>query len=249
MKNYLLNLFLLLATGLSFAQEETVWKPASKESQAYHEYRLYMASPPYGLSKIRSILSKLTVEDGEEGDGTEKPTQATYLALTLREKFTYHMLHGETYAQICDAMPDIQDEHKKIFGQLPDMFGENHWADRQKQFLRANRDSVIAWIKTCATRDKRLGLNFKQAIVEINGRELIPFLIDLYKLQRKDYDILTVLMLLMENNEYNEFMVSASHKKLYGDKVNSYDAFLNFNIPNEELIIKRAMNFYNALSK
>ena len=78
---------------------------------------------------------------------------------------------------------------------------------------------------------------------------MIPFLISTYNVNKKDHDILTVLMLLMLNNEYKEFMNSLSYKKLYGDKAGSYNAFLNFNVPNEELIIKRATDFYNGLPK
>ena len=245
MKVFHLLLCLCIMASYTQAQEEISYKPASKESEAYNIYRNFMAEPPYGLKKIRSLLAKLTVDEND----VEKPDQSTYLALSLREKFTYHMLHGESYSQICDAMPPIQDEHKKIFGQLPEMFGENSWADRQKLFLRSNRDSAMQWIRDCSTKEKRVGLNFKHTIIEINAREMIPFLISMYKVDKKDHDILTVLMLLMKNNEYNEFMVSASNKKLYGDGVNSYDAYLSYNLPNEELIIKRAMNFYNGLPK
>lgn len=245
MKYSFLPLLLTLLTCYSYSQDEAEWKPASKESQAYHAYRHYLSRPSYGLQKIKSLVSKLTIDE----EDNEKMGQTTYLSLSLREKFTYHMIHGESYSQICDAEPPIQDEHKKIFGQLPDLFGENSWADRQKQFFRANKDSVMQWIKDCAAKDKRIGLNFKHAIVEINAREMIPFLISTYKTDKKDHDILTVLLLLMKNNEYKEFMVSSSNQKLYGDEMNNYYAFLNFNIPNEELIIKRATDFYNGLSK
>lgn len=243
-----LYLFLLLCatTICSQAQDEgEVWKEPSKESRAYHTYRNYMSEPGYGKLKILGLLKKLTPDE----EDNEKLKQSDYLSLTLREKFTYHMMHGESYSQNCDARPPIQDEHKKIFGRLPEMFGENNWSERQVQFLRSNKDSVMQWIKECVAKEKRLGLNLKHAIVDINGREMIPFLISTYKTDKKDHDILTVLMLLMKNNEYKEFMVSTSNEKLYGDEINSYDSFLNFNIPNEELIIKRATDFYNGLPK
>jgi hypothetical protein len=245
MKYYFLPLLLSLITCYSYSQDENPYKPASAASEAYSHYRNFVSEPPYGLKKIKPLVSKLMPDEAE----TEKLGQATYLSLSLREKFTYHMIHGESYSQICDLPAPIQDEHKKIFGRLPDMFMEYSWGDRQKQFLRANRDSVMKFIKDCVAKDKRIGVNFKHAIVEINGREMIPFLISTYKIDKKDHDILTVLMLLMKNNEYKEFMVSTSNKKLYGDEMTAYDAYLNFNIPNEELIIKRATDFYNGLSK
>lgn len=243
MKFYLSSLLLTLITCFSYSQDDVNWKPASKESQAYNTYRYYMSEPQYGKLKILGLLKKVTPDE----EDNEKLKQSDYLALTPRERFTYHMMHGESYSQNCDAMPPIQDEHKKIFGRLPEMFGEYSWAERQIQFLQSNKDSVVQWIKGCVAKEKRLGLNLKHAIVAINAREMIPFLISTYKTDKKDHDILTVLMLLMKNNEYKEFMASTSNKKLYGDEINSYDAYLNFNIPNEELIIKRATDFYNGL--
>jgi hypothetical protein len=108
----------------------------------------------------------------------------------------------------------------------------------------------MQWIQACVTKDRRIGLNYKQVLVDINAKEMIPFLISTYNISKKDHDILTVLMLLMKNNEYQPFMVSTSNKKLYGsDEYSSYKAFLVFNTANEELIIKRATDFYNGLAK
>lgn len=234
-----------LITAGAFAQEGETRKPVSKESQAYNDYRNYVSTPPYGARKVASLLKSLSVDENE----IEQLKQSDYLALTLREKFTYHMMHGESFSQICDLPDPIQDEHKKIFGRLPDSFFEHNWSERQQQFIRTHKDSVIVWIKECVAREKRLGLNLKHAIVVSNAREMIPFLVTTYNVNKKDHDILTVLMLLMLNNEYKEFMTSLSYKKLYADSINSYDAFLNFNVQNEELIIKRATDFYNGLSK
>lgn len=52
-------LFALVAVNtVCFAQEETEWKDASKESQAYHEYRLKLSRPPDGLAKVTALLEK-----------------------------------------------------------------------------------------------------------------------------------------------------------------------------------------------
>jgi hypothetical protein len=232
----------------AIAQDETPYKEPGKASSAQHDYRTWEAEPPYGLTKIKALIAKIKPEESTEGDGgTEKINPATYNALTLREKFTYHMIHGESYSQNCDAMPPIQDEDKKIFGYLPDIFGESSWGERQQKFLISNRDSVMQWIKALATKDKRVGLNYKQALVDINAVEMIPFLINIYKANKKDRDILSVLMWLMKNNEYQPFIVSASNKKLFtSDAYSSYNAFLVYNAANEELIIKRATDFYNG---
>ncbi|MCW3467858.1 hypothetical protein [Chitinophaga nivalis] len=237
---YLLLLAALLPASVLFAQEEgEMWKPASKESEAYHEYRLKETMPPYGLAKIKAMIAKVPFEEGE----LHKLSNKDYMALTLREKFTYHMIHGENFSQNCDPSPPIQDEQKKIFGVLPDIFYEYSWSERQTNFLQSNRDSVMALIKESVNRSKRMGSNYKKAILAINGKEMIPFLIATYNIDKKDHDILTLLMLLMKTNEYAPFMSSPSFRKLYGQDFN-YKAYLDFNTANEELILKRASDFY-----
>ncbi len=215
MKRYLLATLFFSPFAL-FAQEEGEWKEASKESQAYHEYRLKNTVPPYGLAKVKGLVAKITSGEDEQLSLNSK----TYLALPLREKFTYTMIHAEAYSQNCDVMPPIQEEQLKIFGHLPDAFDEYSWSDRQTDFLTANRDSVLALIKASVTRSKRIGVNYKAAILAVNGKELIPFLVSTYRLDNKDHDILTLLMLLMEKNSYKPFMDSASYTKLYGPESN-----------------------------
>ncbi|QHS63464.1 hypothetical protein [Chitinophaga agri] len=234
----------LLLPLAALAQEENTeetWKPASAESQAYREYRLKTTTPPYGLAKVKALIQK---NASSEEDFTVMPAK-DYLSLTLREKFTYHMINPESYSQNCDVEPPIQDEHKKIFGHLPDVYAELNWSERQRDFLQANRDSVMAIIKESANRSKRLGLNYKMALVEINAVEMVPFLVEFFKRDHKDLDILTVLMELMEQTKYEPFIKSASHTKLYS-KNSTYNSFLVFNQANEDLIIQRAMAMYNA---
>jgi hypothetical protein len=238
MKKILPLLFLLVAMS-ALAQDG--WKEASKESQQYHEFRLKLTTPPYGLAHVKELIKKIDYDD--ESGGAIKAK--VYEALTIREKFTYHMIHAEAYSQNCDAMPPVQDEHKKIFAYLPDAFGERSWSDRQSVFLKGHRDTVIALMKESIERTKRVGLNYKEAIIEINALEMIPFLIATYNATKKDHDILTLFLLLMKENEYSQFISSGSYKKLYGNESN-YSAFLNYNLANEDLIIKRATDFYNA---
>ncbi len=83
---------------------------------------------------------------------------------------------------------------------------------------------------------------------EINAKEMIPFLIATYNLTKKDLDILTLLMQMMKDNEYEPFLMSAYYRKLYSED-SDYMSYLNYNKGNEELIIKKAMEFYNAGNK
>ncbi|MFX1707359.1 hypothetical protein PV783_25545 [Chitinophaga sp. CC14] len=246
MKKIVAALLSVFAYSVCFSQEDGTWVEPSKESQAYHEYRLKISRPPDGLGKVLALIAK-TGDD--EDENTSLPPKKEYMALSMREKLTYHLLHGESYSQNCDAMPPVPDEHKKIFAQLPDAFGEYSWSQRQQNFMKANRDSVIALMSASIQRSNRVGVNYKKAIIDINGREMIPLLISTYNRDHKDHDILTLLMILMKNNEYAPFLSSASYKKLYADEETSYQAFLNFNTANEALIIERATAFYNGLPK
>jgi hypothetical protein len=245
--------FILLSFFISnilFSQEE-VWKEASKESQAYHDTRLKITTPPYGLSKVKEIIRTIKPDEGDESDdGLIKIDEKKYQKLSLREKFTYNMIHAESYSQICDAMPPIQDEQKKIFDYLPDDFDEYNWSERQTRFFKNNKDSVVVLMTESIKRTGKVGLNYKQVIVDIDATKMIPLLIETYKKTKgqKDLDILTIFMVLMKENEYKPFLESASYRKLYGEEA-TYGAYLNYNKQNEDLIIQRATDFYNASRK
>ena len=244
MKIYVL-LIVLLAEGFSTkAQQDTGGVQPSRESIACHARRVKITEPPYNLLKVKTLIALIHSTDDQEILDQKK-----YLSLSFREKYTYHMIHGETYSQNCDAIPDILEEDKKIFAQLPDIFGEYSWSERQLTFFRANRDSVISLMRSSINADHQVGLNFKSVMVEINANEMIPLLIRTYQMNHNDHDILTVLMLLMKNNEYPEFMLSSSYKKLYADRESSYSSYLAFNKANQDLIIKRALDFYHGVHK
>jgi hypothetical protein len=247
MKKFIPFLLVLVTTLPARAQDEE--KQPSEISRDYHHARQRSTTPPYGLEKIKTLLPKMkTVPDKDNEDvGTESLSEAVYSSLSLREKFTYNMIHGEWYFQNCDvSMPHFEEE-KKIFGQLPGVFGEQNWSDRQDKFFRDNKDSVISLIRESIDRAHYVGLNYKHVIVDINATEMIPFLVGFYKQQRKDQDILTVLLLLMLNNKYPPFMTSQSYNKLYAKEVNRYEAYLAGNTANQDLIIQRATDFYNGL--
>lgn len=248
MHNRISLLLLSLTISLTCLSQEE--KTPSKESQAYHKERERLTMPPYGLAKINSLTAKLKpVElDGDETVTALSPK--VYGSLSLREKFTYNMTNAESHHQNCDITPTLLDEQKKIFAHLPSPFGEESWSEKQDKFFEDNKDSVVAIMTESIDRSHRVGLNYKWVIVDINAKEMIPLLISTYNLDRKDHDILTVLLLLMEKNKYPAFMSSASYQKLYGVLKEDYDryytAHLDLNKANEDLIIQRATDFYNG---
>lgn len=238
-----LSVVLALLTPILLTAQDEEWKEASPASKAYHEYRLKTTVPPYGLAKVKALIKGIQQDE----DTHLKLNAKAYNTLSLREKFTYHMIHAESYSQNCDVFPPVQEEQTKIMAYLPDAFDEYSWSERQRKFMQDNKDSVMAIMKESIQRSGRIGVNYKEAIVEMNALEMIPFLIDFYKKDRKDHDILTVLLLLMKGVKYEPFVKSTSYTKLYGEN-SSYTSCLQLNAANEELIFKRAMDLYNAMS-
>jgi hypothetical protein len=220
---------------------------AYSQMDAYREFRAQPSIPPYGLSKIKALISKIKPQPDEDNSdmGISRLPQKDYDALSLREKFTYTMIHPEMYAQNCAIFVPQTNEDQKIFGYLTSWMNEETWSDRQLQFLTKNRDSVMAIIKESVIRSKRMGVNYKDALVEINAWEMIPFLVSYYKENKKDKDVLTMLMLLMKKGNYADFIKSKSYKNLYG-VADNYESSMAFNKANEELTLQRAQAYYHS---
>lgn len=207
----------------------------------YHPYRVKETMPPYGLDKVQGLIQSIQYNEEDESKAL---SDSMYNLLSFQERFTYHMIHPESFSQICDMIPMPENEYRQIFGFLPETYNDFAWSQRQRDFLNANRDSVMALIKESVARSGHMGVNYKQAVAEINGKEMIPFLIETYKSNKKDRDILTLLMLLMRWNKYEPFASSAQYKTLYSDEYN-YGSYIEYNTANEESIIKWATDFYN----
>lgn len=236
--SFLIRLFILFLfmISVSFAQEI---------DYTYYNERVRITVPPYGLSKVQKLIKDVAFKPFEYGDaGISALTAQQYKGLSFPEKFTYTMIYPEVYSQNCDVYIPYKDEEKKIFAQLPSWGNENYWSDRQLDFLREERDSVMVLIKESTLRSKKMGVNYKDAIVEINGWEMIPFIMKYFKSNPKDKDALTVLFLLMKKGEYLEFMKSSSYLKLYGNEKNHYEGWIDYNSANEALIFERAMGYY-----
>jgi len=211
-----------------------------------------MTIPPYGLEKVQAAIGKLLPIDDTSGSGdnfTIALNDPIYSSFSLDEKFTYNLIHAEDYSQMCDILPERTDEARRIYGQLRNLFGEYNWSDRQRAFFSDHKDSVEQLMKVVIDERGSVGMNFLDVIVFINAREMIPNLIGAYHKNNNNHYILTTLMLLMRNNKYPEFMQSSSYKKLYKQDADTYSLFLDYNNANEDLIIKRATNFFNGTSQ
>jgi hypothetical protein len=209
-----------------------------------------MTIPPFGLKRVEADMEKMRSVDDSNGESfTIALSDPIYASYSLSEKFTYNMIHAEGYSQMCEMLPERPDEIGRIYGQLRGFFGEYLWSERQSSFFSANRDSVQLLMQEVIGQNGGVGMNFLSVIVAINAREMIPYLIDTYNKNNRNHYILTTLMLLMQNNKYTEFMQSSSYNKLYNRGTDTYSAFLIYNKANEDLIIKRATNFFNGSSQ
>src|SRR5665213_2586121 len=103
---------LLLALGVTTGFAQFGDPPGlSAASKAYREYRLTNSTPSYGLSKVQALIKG--IKPG--ADDTSALSAKAYASLTVAQKFTYTLLHGEQFAQNCNGMPGIIDEEKKFF--------------------------------------------------------------------------------------------------------------------------------------
>lgn len=242
--NKLFPFVLFLALSAFLSAQENQPEP-SQASKNYSRFRHTPTEPTYGLAKVRAIVKKLK----EDEDMNRRMPAKEYENLSVAEKFTYAMIHGEDFSQNCDMMPSFQDEHKKIFAYPPSIFDdEATWSQRQRDFLHQNRAKVVGYLRSTINANHRVGVNLKQAIQEINAVELIPDLVKIYKRDRKDHDILTLFMILMKENKYAPFLASSSCKKLYAEDAD-YRSFLEANAANQKLILDRAIAFYKSRQK
>jgi hypothetical protein len=203
--------------------------------------------PSAGLEKIKSLRTKFVyIEDGESG--TDSLDAKVYDSLTLREKFTYNVIHPESWAQNCDILPFQKEKASRIFGTLPNIYNEYDWSDHQMAFFKDNRDSVQAWMREQIEKDGRVGENFRELIVATNATGMIPVLAEAARKETNDHYSLTALILLMEKNQYGEYVNSSSYKKLADHSSYEHPPYLVYNKANEDLIIQRATNFYNGLA-
>lgn len=235
--------FAVAAVGTAALAQETLHP--SKATLAYLENRGVTVEPPMALAKVKAIIKSLKAD----ADDNHRLSPTQFAALSVTERFTYTMIHGEDATQNCDEMPAIVDSEKKIFGYFPGPFDDEYtWSEQQRAFLKSHRGSVSTLIRETMRKTGRTGANIKAAIMEINGIELIPDLVKLYTAQRKDHDILTLCLMLMNENKYQPFLATQTWTKLYGPESN-YQGWIVANKANQDLTIQRAMAFYKSRVK
>lgn len=243
MKKLIPILVLLTLATIGTAQEN--WPKQSAASKKYHDFRVAITEPAFGLAKVKKLIKTIKVD---QDDNRVMPDSA-YNSLTLWEKFTYNCIHGEYMDQNCDANPPIINEEKKLFAYPPSAFDfECTWSERQIRFFNENRKGVINLLRETLKTKKSFGPNLKQIVYNIKGYELIPDLIAHYKTKRYDHDILSLFNLMMHDELDMEFLASPIWKALYSDE-NNYYSYMDATSANQNAIIALATKFYNSKTK
>jgi hypothetical protein len=240
---------LIVLPSLLFAQEI---KKVSASSTAYAKFKAYKNKHGLISAKVQKLLKVQKAKDNNATDDDYENrgiSQEDLNGLSASELYSYCMAYPESYSQICDVIPPIKDEDKKIMALLATNYDEYYLSTRQIEALKTNSDAIVKIVFTIVNKENRLGLNNKILLHAINAKKAIPNIIKFYKAStKKDYDVLTLLNLLMLDGKYEPFMSSASYKKLYAEnETPSYDRHLTFNKDNEALILERAQAYYDSL--
>ncbi|HEY6901894.1 MAG TPA: SUMF1/EgtB/PvdO family nonheme iron enzyme [Puia sp.] len=218
------------------AQTGSDKEPSFTAIRSYHGARGVRSVYNYHLDKIRKLLANAPAKK-QEWEPARISNEA-YSNLSLHEKFTYNIDNEESFTQICSITSFTGEE---LFAWLlMEEMGSN-FSERQRTYFKENRDSVIRWMKEGIAADGgKIGLNYKRLIVDLNAKEMIPFIISHYK---GDHDVLTVLMLLMKAGNYAPFIKLELYKDLYERPQSMRSSYVPFTPPSEQLILKEAKNF------
>lgn len=207
--------------------------------QDYHEYRMHVTEPEYGLAKVKQLVTGLQ-------DRRQQITEKDWTKLSAAEKFTYCAIHPEQYFQACFMLGIESDADKKIYARQASPFIENHWSVRQSEFFTKERKTVIKLLTQTVRGNVRMGANLKLIAVETKANEMIPTLIDKFQKDKRDKDLLTVLMVLMKEGDDPRFAEWPPYQDLYGKDAN-YGSSIPASDASEKTILKLAAQFHRGL--
>lgn len=233
----IVQILLLLALSLpGYGQAST-----AANNSRYPDFRR-PSYPDYGLEQVQTFIQK---NKYQRESGMNKPvSEDAYQSLDLREQFTYAMIYPERYLQNCSGS-EYFFRRGALFARLNSGYNENTLSRRQIHFLKKNRDSVMALIRATTDQQKTWGINFKQAIIEINGWEAIPALMAYYRQRPDDTDVLTTFMALMANDVFSRFVQSPYYEQLYGAQ-SRYNATIDLDKTTETFILNTTMDYYQS---
>src|SRR5262249_2746306 len=122
--------------------------------------------------------------------------------------------------------------------------------DRQLESLKENHDSTILYIAHCIDTLNYIPLAYKQTILDLNAWEFIPVILaieeKMYAGSKEtlvDPVLYTLLIKLMENNNFPELKKAGFYKPLYNPK-GGYTKYIDFTPAIHKELIRLAADFY-----
>ena len=230
-----LAVLIVFAAGCLALAQTKGQDPAMKE----YAYRYEITKPAFGLKKIEALIHRNPVPE------------SAFRSLTVEERFTYVVLHGEVFSQGCAAFPFTSPAGHKIFARAAEGLGDppnSQWSAREIRFLLRHRGEVIDLLRETIRSRNRIGANLKMAIDEVAARELVPDMLDVFERDRKDLDILTLCLIMMKDDQYQPFLESTAYRTLYGPVSNERSS-LEANRANIDAIESMARAYWRSSAR
>lgn len=178
----------------------------------------YLGSGCHKSSKVKALMTeKLKAYYADMEDEYFDPFYFIELndkdlaGLSSIEKFVYATEFPAEISQVCAIMMGPHDPQKHLIRSLKFESSEAFFSESQDSVLRAMNDESIKLIKSCLPDMQTLSGRYKELLLKLDSYKLIPGVIKLYKNQaagKKDNELLTILFLKMEEDEFPEFMDS-----------------------------------------
>jgi hypothetical protein len=147
-------------------------------------------------------------------------------------------------------MYDMAKDMSMIPANIPSLFDGERMSERQIKSLHDNRDSTMDYLSKCLDFRSHIPLGYKKTIIEINAWEFIPSILSLEeKMNRGDTStvedpyIYSLLMVLMKNNRFKDFITTTTYKKLYGESA-SYREKISYTVNIRNQIRELSQKFY-----
>jgi hypothetical protein len=222
---------------------------AATDTSKYGELTI----PSYGNDKVKAMIKQIKSGYSQALD-TETSILSTenYNSLTVKEKFTYTMMHGEIVTSEIIIHEGYESLGRgKISKDLNFTFPKQFiWSKRQIKFMQENREKCLELIQEILAENKFIGDNIKAAIILLNAHETIPSLIDHLKNKPVDNNITTTLIQLMYNNKFSPLFETTTYKALALEE-NSEVIFPSIlsTMEYQQEIINTAQKYYQSKQK
>ena len=174
-------------------------------------------------------------------------TNQEFKSLSIKEALYYGFSFPEFSTQICAMYTPAPNPEKAIMLQLPFAEDSRMMSERQTKIIQDNKDSCIVYLKKCIENPKSLKSDFKSNLVSLGFYECIPFLIDRFnKEKKKDYEIITTLIEIMQYGEYKPFTESDVLKKAHYNDEMMATPYIDRTKENTDKIINLAKGYYQS---